>query len=73
MIATKANRERQRPERADRRLAALTTLANPTPAPVRSLSKRALKPLMELFGAGGEEHTDLFEDAGVEMPEAKCF
>jgi len=28
---------------------------------------------MELFGAGGEEHTDLFEDAGVEMPEAKCF
>jgi hypothetical protein len=32
-----------------------------------------VKPLMEFFGAGGDEYADIFDDADLELPEAKWF
>jgi hypothetical protein len=32
-----------------------------------------VKPLMQFFGASGDEYADIFDHAGVELPEAKWF
>jgi len=32
-----------------------------------------VKPLIEFFGAGGDEYADILDDTDVELPEAKWF
>jgi hypothetical protein len=36
-------------------------------------SDAGVKPLLEFYGAGGEEYAELFEDAEIELPKSQWF